>query len=437
MKQRDSSSPLSERDLGTRADGRYRVVDEERIAGNLVRNLFPYESGVDHDGALEQARFLLERWAGAGLRYRTEGGKRLFDACEACNFALQIWLDDGDPTYLTRQVASSRRMVLEMQALAASTEQFALTLRRDFNLRDRVPGDSLRLRMPLSIEAGDAIDAVHIDPDVATLDASVTRAPGRIDVRLAMPRPPLATLAIEATIRVAAQTTAIELCEQTECAPYDIASSEYRLYTRREEGLIRVSDAVVRLVNTLAGPAATPAQVVCAIWDYFVRRMRLSYIHYDELDPRDPMGTVIAREWADCHVGASLYASLARARGIPARVVTGAVLYPVAPGLHSWLEVLLPPHGWVSIDLQGVFLAARATDDSAWRRMYLGGLDPRLVMQRLPHAITGSAGVKVPADWYIAQRLVARGGCELTLGSLGKQQWLLRDTVTVATPSAA
>jgi hypothetical protein len=433
VKQRDSSSPLSERDLGTRGDGRYRVVDEERIAGNLVRNLFPYESAVDHGRALEQARSLLERWVGASLRYRTEGGKRLFDVCEACNFALQIWLDDGDPTYLTRQVASSRRMVHEMQTLAAS-EQFALTLRRDFNLRDRAPGDSLRLRMPLSIEAGDAIDAVRIDPDVATLDASMTRALGCVDVRLAMPRPPLATLAIEATIGVAAQTRAIELCEQVECAPYDIASSEYRLYTRREEGLIRVSDAVVRLVDTLAGPAATPAQVVCAIWDYFVRRMRLGQIHYDELDRRDPMGTVIAREWADCHVGASLYASLARARGIPARVVTGAVLYPVAPGLHSWLEVLLPPHGWVSIDLLGVFLAARATDDSEWRRMYLGKLDPRLVMQRLPHAITGPAGVKVPADWYMVQRL-ARGGCEVTLGSLGKRQWLLRDTITVATAS--
>jgi len=163
--------------------------------------------------------------------------------------------------------------------------------------------------------------------------------------------------------------------------------------------------------------------------------MHVGFIHYDELDPGDPLAAVIARGWCDCHTGSALFAALARARGIPARIVTGAVLYPVAPSQHSWLEVLLPPLGWLPVDIFGAFLAARRQDDTEWSGRFLGHLDPRLTTQRLPVTFTGAVGVAVPDAWYILQRLAKRrdgGGTELTLGCLDERAWLLRDTIRVA-----
>jgi transglutaminase-like putative cysteine protease len=163
-------------------------------------------------------------------------------------------------------------------------------------------------------------------------------------------------------------------------------------------------------------------------------RMKVGFVHYDELDPADPLATVIARGWCDCHTGSALFAALARARGIPARIVTGAVLYPVAPSQHSWLEVMLPSQGWLPVDIFGAFLAARRQDDPEWNGRFLGHLDPRLTTQRLPTTFTGAVGVAVPDAWYILQRLAHRhegGGTELTLGCLGERGWLLRDTIRV------
>jgi hypothetical protein len=163
--------------------------------------------------------------------------------------------------------------------------------------------------------------------------------------------------------------------------------------------------------------------------------MKVSFIHYDELDADDPLGTLIARGWCDCHTGSALFAALARARGIPARVVSGAVLYPIAPSQHWWLEVLLPPYGWLPVDIFGAFLAARSLADPEWSDCFLGHLDPRLVTQRLPDIFTGAVGVEVPRSWYIVQRVtdgLGGRGTELTLGCLDGRGWVLRDAISVS-----
>lgn len=421
-------------DLGTRGDGRFRVVDAARIVDCLVRNLWPYEAAADPERATADAAALLERWIVEGLPFSVVDGERRFDPCEACNFPLAAWLRDGDPVFLTRQVASSRRMVREMQARITAATRFALTFRREFNLHGIAAGTPVRLRLPVPVD-GDSAAALRSTHDAAVPDAIELRSPGRLELRFAMPRPAQPSLAIEVTADLAGTASGTPLAADAPDAPYDTGSEEYRLHTRPREGLIRVTPAVVELAAALAGPRARPARIVRSIWDHFVKRMHVGFIHYDELDPGDPLAAVIARGWCDCHTGSALFAALARARGIPARIVTGAVLYPVAPSQHSWLEVLLPPLGWLPVDIFGAFLAARRQDDTEWSGRFLGHLDPRLTTQRLPVTFTGAVGVAVPDAWYILQRLAKRrdgGGTELTLGCLDERAWLLRDTIRVA-----
>jgi transglutaminase-like putative cysteine protease len=423
------------RDLGTRGDGRYRVVAEDRVVANLVRNLWPFEAAADRDHATAEATRLLERWIAAGLPHAVDRGRRRFDPFEAVNFALQAWLDDGEPAFPDHQLASSRRMVREMRDRVAPAAPLIVTFRREFNLQGIAGGASVRLRLPLPI-TGEAVESIRIVPDDLVPAPVVTTAPGRLEVRFEMPQRPLPTMAIETTASVSSTATGISLTDDTPVLPWDADTREYRMYTRPDEGLIRVTPAVVQLANALAEPRAGPVRILTRIWEYFTMRMRIGFVHYDELDAADPLSTLIARTWCDCHTGAALFAALARARGIPARVVTGAVLYPVGPGQHSWLEVLLPPHGWLPVDILGAFLAARRSDDPEWRGRFFGHLDPRLTTQRLPDLFVGAVGVKVPAAWHVVQ-VLAHGGTELTLGCLDEREWVLRDTIRVTAGAGA
>jgi hypothetical protein len=426
------------RDLGTRGDGRYRVVDEDRIVANLVRNLFPFEAAKDRSRATTEAQKLLERWMRAGLPVRAEHGERLFDPFEVCNFALQVWLDDGDPAWLSRQVASSRRMAREMREREARAATFAVTFRREFSLRSIAPATSVRLRLPLPINTA-SVQSIRMETNVESLGAIPTSTPGRLELRFAMPDPSLQTLWLEATSLVPGGRSGMALTEETPVGPYDVSSPEYRLYTRPDEGLIRTTASVAELADVLIPVGATPARAVKRIWDYFITQMRIGFVHYDELDSDDPLGTLITRSWCDCHTGSALFAALARSRGIPARIVTGAVVYPIAPSQHSWLEVLMPPHGWLPIDIFGGFLAARSLDDPEWSSCFLGYVDPRLVTQRFPDIFLGAPGVRLSRDWYMLQSLTD-GGADWTLGSVRQSGWSLRDelrvTVHPATHSA-
>jgi transglutaminase-like putative cysteine protease len=421
-----------QRDLGTRGDGRYRVIDQHRIVANLVRNFYPYEAVVDRSRATAEAERLLERWIAAGLPVRMDRGVRKLDPFEACNFALQAWIDDQDPVWFSHQVASSRRMIREVREQATPSTRFAVTFRREFNLRPLASATHVRLRLPLPIDSA-SVESTRIEP-VARLATTSLVAAGRLEVRFPMPYPALESLWVEATSMVSGGVVGIALNEDTACDGYDVSSADYRLYTRRDEGLIRVTAAVEQLGDQIAPANAPPTQMIKRIWDYFTTRMRIGFIHYDELDADDPLGTLIARAWCDCHTGSALFAALARSRGIPARIVSGAVVYPIAPSQHSWLEVLLPPHGWLPIDIFGGLLAARSLVDPEWSNCFLGYVDPRLVTQRLPQIFVGAPGVKLSREWYLLQSLT-EGGADWTLGSLdqpGRADWALCDELRVS-----
>ena len=406
------------------------MVDEDRIVANLVRNFFPYEARQDFQRATADAKRLLDRWIAHGLPTRAQRGERKFDPCEACNFALEAWIEDGDPACLAHQVASSRRMVREMRERATPSTCMAVTFRRNFNVRSIASAPCVRLRLPLPLYV-DSVESVRMQPDTHALGATLTRAPARLEARFSLPERLPDAIWLEAVSLVHGARSGNPLTEDASAEAYDTESPDYSLYTRPEEGPIRVTPSVVRLMDELAAPGERPAAVVKRIWEYFVTRMKIGFIHYDELDPSDPLGTLISRGWCDCHTGSALFAALARSRSIPARIVTGAVLYPVAPSQHSWLEVLLPSRGWLPIDIFGAFLAARSLDDGEWSSCFLGHADARLTTQCFPHIFVGAPGVRVSPAWYVVQTLTEQGG-GLTLSSLDRNDWILRDTLHVS-----
>ena len=142
----------------------------------------------------------------------------------------------------------------------------------------------------------------------------------------------------------------------------------------KEEQLVTLSPRIRELARRVTTGNRTPEAKAHAIYDYVVNTMI-----YDKTTPGWGNGDteracdVAKGNCTDFH---SLFMSLARAEGIPARFIIGFPLKPdveaTVPGYHCWAEFYLPGRGWIPVDASD---ASKAAD--AKRRNYLfGNLDP-------------------------------------------------------------
>ena len=82
---------------------------------------------------------------------------------------------------------------------------------------------------------------------------------------------------------------------------------------------------------------------------------------------------VLDRGYGDCGQVSSLYITLLRALGIPARWESGWMLHPGKEGMHDWAEVYYEGIGWVPVDMS--FGILEVANDKAVRNFYKTGID--------------------------------------------------------------
>ncbi|HEC02609.1 MAG TPA: transglutaminase domain-containing protein, partial [Phycisphaerales bacterium] len=88
----------------------------------------------------------------------------------------------------------------------------------------------------------------------------------------------------------------------------------------------------------------------------------------------DDKGALTALELGkgDCTEYSDLFVAICRAKGIPARVVTGyTVTTDVSRAKHNWAEVYMQDRGWVPIDL-----TAGDVGNAAFRNRVFGRMRP-------------------------------------------------------------
>jgi len=98
---------------------------------------------------------------------------------------------------------------------------------------------------------------------------------------------------------------------------------------------------VVALAKQIAGQDKDGRGVARKIGEWTYRNLKWKKVESDTVD------TLASRE-ADCLEHSELYVALARALGLPSRVVTGAALSGGSFGAHAWVEVYLGK--WVELD---------------------------------------------------------------------------------------
>src|SRR5581483_1398091 len=176
--------------------------------------------------------------------------------------------------------------------------------------------------------------------------------------------------------------------------------SEAELYSRPSEGLIKVSDRVRSVADALAGADADAATLVWRFWNFLHDEFTFGIVRYDELDPAHPVDWALEHRYFDCQLGAALFCSLCRARGLPARMVGGYLLRMASPSIHTWLEVWIEGVGWVPFDL-ATWKLSDGGRDKEWRDYYFGQLDHRLTTQRPPRLFNGLGDVRLPRAWQM------------------------------------
>jgi Transglutaminase-like superfamily len=403
---------------GIQTDDRYRTVPESRIVDMLLVAAFVYEiEAGDGDTANARASAALDNWTRLGLGHRTSpAGQRLFDPVEVVNFMKWAGYHGRDGFWIDHFVATTRAFFSEWSSTAAAgadglrhhpPARFTVDLRRSFDLSGLEAGQKLRLRLPLPISQ--LSDQVEVEPVAPSgVSPRVSRSEGRLDFQFAATS--------QSEIEIAARisfTTDGRSKDDLSGAP----ASRRETYLRDNEGLIRITPRVKDLAARLSGTDANQLAVATRLFHHVVDELMCGLVHYDQVNAEAPGDWVLDSGWYDCQLGSALFVSLCRACGLPARILSGHMMYRLAPGFHYWSEVWIDGRGWIPFDLLTWDLS-KAGRDEGWRHSFVGTVDYRLATQCFPLTFTGPMSVRFPPSWHLVNAPFGKG-MEIRFTELG------------------
>ncbi|MDD5584883.1 MAG: transglutaminase-like domain-containing protein [Candidatus Omnitrophica bacterium] len=158
------------------------------------------------------------------------------------------------------------------------------------------------------------------------------------------------------------QTAPLEIVPSSIPDHYPASDTSFEPYLH-SEGDINISHPMIReKAHVLTASLKNPYLKAKAIYDFLT-----GYLQYDQAlanqimsmsghESRKPDETLSLRKGI-CYDIAKLYVALARAAGVPARVVRGVAFASDKPRLkyiekigHAWAEIYLPVYGWVPVD---------------------------------------------------------------------------------------
>jgi len=364
------------------------------------------------DGATASARARVAQWLDRVL------GDRL-DPDAAMNAMIADGLAGESDFWRACCVPTGQRLVAELcgeptarppdfQALPA--RRFEVSFRRTFDL-SRAP--ARRLRMPAPVEDAHLTD-LRVEVEEGRGEVSV--GPGRIEVKPAASERGAFVLAARYSFLAHAGL------------PHGAGLEDAETWLAPREGPIQVTPAVAALAERLAGRHRAAVDQVMAFRDHLIDTMACGRVALDALGDTPAPDWILANRWFDCRLGAALLAAMCRARGLPARLVGGYLLWQ-APSEHYWMEAWLPGQGWTPFDLLAWDLSAGGRD-AAWRGVYAGAIDYRMKTQVFPNVFTGAVGVAMDGAWHRLSRR-GDGGTETRLVSIPGGELIYADEIRV------
>jgi transglutaminase-like putative cysteine protease len=174
----------------------------------------------------------------------------------------------------------------------------------------------------------------------------------------------------------------------------------------KADKLVTLSPRVKKLAKEVTAGKTTPATQAHAIYDYLLATMK-----YDKTIPGWGHGDteracdIKAGNCTDFH---SLFMSMARAKGIPARFVIGFPMtaeHGTVTGYHCWAEFYVKGQGWIPVDPS----EASKSSDPARRAYLFGNLDPDRVQFTMGRDLVLTPKTAEPLNYFIYPHAEAEG----------------------------
>ena len=376
------------------------VVRADDIIEQILIQCWLFQArGGDLVGARRNAERTLERLLAKGLPHaRDSGGLRLDPY--AANNMIKARAGELDDEAWGAWQDTARRNAL---SLPTEPHRYRFRMRREWHADCATPGRPLLLRLPVPLRQAQLGSATVRLLEPENVPVEIRELPGSIGLRLnathAKKGPVVAELEVDLLGTEHRDTGAA-------AAPLGAApSAQEQLWLRDHEGLVVRSPAVCTLAHTLAQGCADAREFVHAVWRWLISQLRFGDVHRSDLEPADPLGGLLRSRRADCVLGSSLLVALCRARGIPARLLSGYLLHPANPGPHSWAEVRLAADSWVPFDFGSWCYCAGDPDMPGWGSFYRGRVDARLIAEIAPREFTGWGSARPPPRWFRLERL--------------------------------
>lgn len=350
--------------------------------------------------------------------------RETYDPGKVLNSVVAEGLQGKNPLWRDHYVMTGRKLAADLWGTPDSERPannqippmpFVVKFRRTFNLEMAKPGERTRLRLPMPIEDEHLTDLEIV---VAPSVADVRMNSGRLEAKLDASR--IETFTLEAKYSFTAHFG----------RPHGInePGADLVQWLKAKEGSIQVTEQVRMLAEQLDDERVSAFERVMVFRDHVIDTMICGMLHSECVAAPETVDWVLANRWFDCRIGSALLVALCRAKGIPARLIGGYLLW-AAPTEHYWIEAWLPDRGWTPFDLLAWDLSAGGQDKD-WRNVYAGAVDYRMKTQIFPDLFTGAPGVTMSAPWHRLARAIPQG-VETRFVAVPDGKLLYADEITV------
>jgi transglutaminase-like putative cysteine protease len=211
--------------------------------------------------------------------------------------------------------------------------------------------------------------------------------------------PPAGDISVRVRFKATRQEETLASPAETKATPAELRRA------LRADKLVTISPRVRKLADEVTAGKTEPVDQAHAIFEHLVATMK-----YDKTTPGwgngDTERACDIRK-GNCTDFHSLFMSLARAKGIPARFVIGFPLTAAdghVAGYHCWAEFYVKGKGWIPVDASD----ASKLSDTAAREYLFGHLDPNRVQFTVGRDLK-LAGASAPLNYFIYPRAESAG----------------------------
>lgn len=380
----------------------YRVIDEEDVVKDLIAYTMPIKRRqMSKKEQRDYIKSKLKGWRRKGLAYSRVNGQYRYDHYEVINFLIPAWRMYNDNLFIEaskqgRQLFQEMRKIgqefgsQEVEENYKNMLKFNVRLNFSFNLKYFSENrNSFKFIVPFPIERSfQRVDIKSISPSQISPEFINENDSRWLSLKFDKFK---YRNFIEFNLGFDVQLFEVNYeINPEKVGYYDKNDPNFKLYTVNSKKGVYFTEAdqeLKTLSKKIVESESNPFNKARKIYDWIMRHIRnFGMVHKDK--NQDLLKYILRTGHGDCGMLSDLFVKLCRNQGLPARRVSGYLMYPQAPSGHIWAEFYLANYGWIPVDISiGWGYSCGGNMDSFYYNYYFGHLPHSLILNYSPNII--------------------------------------------------